>query len=129
MRIGSEFRIDTSLGDFHWYSSVASDNAGNFVVTWMKDGSTVGPATLLARRYDSAGVAVGSDFQVNTHTTSQKRIPSVSVDETGNFVVVWPSDGQDGDGYGVFGQRNDGISEEWNVGLSKKRVSRCAESA
>ena len=31
--------------------------------------------------------------------------PAVAVGESGNFVVVWQSDGQDGSGWGVFGRR------------------------
>jgi hypothetical protein len=33
--------------------------------------------------------------------------PSVAVDANGDFVVVWSSDGQDGDSYGIYGQRFD----------------------
>ena len=32
---------------------------------------------------------VGSEFQVNTYTTSYQVEPSVAVDAMGNFVVVW----------------------------------------
>ena len=31
--------------------------------------------------------------------------PSVAVDAGGNFAVVWESFGQDGNSFGVFGQR------------------------
>jgi hypothetical protein len=50
---------------------------------------------------------VGSEFQVNTYTTRNQQAPSVAADASGNFVVVWQSDGQDGSGSGVFGQRYD----------------------
>jgi len=43
---------------------------------------------------------VGSEFQVNTYTTGAQYFPSVAMDATGNFVVVWTSSGQDGDGPG-----------------------------
>jgi hypothetical protein len=41
-------------------------------------------------------VPVGSEFQVNTFTTSYQRYPSVSLDAEGNFVVVWTSHGSSG---------------------------------
>jgi len=48
---------------------------------------------------------VGSEFQVNTYTTSFQRNPAVASDAAGNFVVVWDSsEGQDGSDSGVFGQ-------------------------
>src|SRR6185503_6876257 len=50
-------------------------------------------------------IPAGAEFQINTYTTSAQRRPTVASDESGNFVVVWASDGQDGSTQGVFGQR------------------------
>lgn len=50
---------------------------------------------------------VGKEFQVNTYTTDAQARPTVASHPGGDFVVVWQSDGQDGSGYGVFGQRYD----------------------
>lgn len=48
-------------------------------------------------------------FTVNTETTSAQRAPSVAAASDGTFVVVWMSAGQDGDGWGVYGQRFDAV--------------------
>lgn len=45
------------------------------------------------------------EFQVNTYTHAQQWYPDVAMDENGNFVVVWESEGQDGDMGGIFAQR------------------------
>ena len=57
-------------------------------------------------------IPVGSEFQVNTYTTGAQGFPavangyaSVATDAGGNFVVVWASEGQDGDQGGVFARR------------------------
>jgi len=53
---------------------------------------------------------LGSQFQVNTYTTSQQRYPSVAVDADGDFVVVWESEGSAGtdtDQLSIQGQRYD----------------------
>ena len=53
---------------------------------------------------------VGSQFQVNTYTTSYQDVASVGVDADGGFVVVWQSDGSsdsDTSGRSVQGQRYD----------------------
>ena len=50
---------------------------------------------------------LGNDFQVNSYTTSDQRLPALAVEEDGDFVVVWQSQDQDGDAYGLFGQRYD----------------------
>ena len=47
----------------------------------------------------------GAEFQVNSSITGKQYFPSVASDANGNFVVAWESSGQDGSGYGVFGQR------------------------
>lgn len=48
---------------------------------------------------------MGSEFQVNSFTTGAQLAPAVVADGTGDFVVVWMADGQDGSSWGVFGQR------------------------
>jgi hypothetical protein len=105
--VGSEFRVNVATTPDQAHASVASDPSGNFVVTWAsypQDGGTYG---IFGRRYDSAGHALGGEFRVNSYTTSQQRYPSVASDASGTFVVAWESSGQDGSGYGVFGQRYD----------------------
>jgi hypothetical protein len=44
---------------------------------------------------------------VNSYTTSWQAWPSIASDAAGDFVVAWQSNGQDGSGYGIFGQRHD----------------------
>jgi hypothetical protein len=52
-------------------------------------------------------VLLGPELSVNTFTTNEQRRPSVGADAAGNFVVVWDSVGQDGDGEGVFARFHD----------------------
>jgi hypothetical protein len=47
----------------------------------------------------------GPELHVNSWTTDAQSYPSVAVDGTGDFVVVWQSNLQDGSGYGIFAQR------------------------
>src|SRR5438094_8078554 len=56
----------------------------------------------------AAAQPLGSEFRVNTYTTSYQGRPRVAADSTGNFVVVWQSSGQDGSGSGVSGPRYSG---------------------
>ena len=103
--LGSEFQVNTYTTAAQYYPVVATDPSGGFVVVWAsftQDGYNLG---VFGRRFTSSGAAVGSEFQVNTHTTSQQSRPAVAADPSGGFVVVWQSLFQDGYGYGVFGQR------------------------
>ena len=47
----------------------------------------------------------GTEFLVNTYTLSDQINPAVATFNTGEFIVVWQSDEQDGSGYGIHGQR------------------------
>ncbi|WP_175516956.1 cadherin repeat domain-containing protein [Planctomicrobium piriforme] len=102
---GGEFRVNTYTTGNQFFSYVAMDRVGNFVVTWQSAGPDGSGFGVFAQRYDSGGVAQGSEFRVNTYTTGTQAAPAVAVDEAGNFVVVWQSSGQDGNGYGVYAQR------------------------
>jgi len=103
--LGGEFRVNTFTTSNQRFPSVASDSAGNFVVAWFsadQDGSGNG---IFGQRYASNGAPVGAEFRINAYTTGHQFTPQVASDPAGNFVVVWYSGGQDGFGYGVFGQR------------------------
>jgi hypothetical protein len=54
-----------------------------------------------------AGAApIGTEFQVNTYTTSSQVNATVAMSAAGDLVVVWESR-QDGDSWGIFGQMLD----------------------
>ena len=48
---------------------------------------------------------MGSEFRVNTYTSNDQLYSSVTALADGGFVVTWSSYGQDGSGYGIYGQR------------------------
>jgi len=51
--------------------------------------------------------AIAADTQVNSYTTDDQKYSSVAMDSSGNYVIVWQSEGQDGDLSGIFAQRYD----------------------
>jgi hypothetical protein len=102
---GSEFRVNTFTTDTQAGPHVAADASGDFVVVWggyAQDGYNAG---IFGQRYASSGAPLGPEFRVNTYTTYNQYVSSVAADSSGRFVVVWQSSGQDGSGYGIFGQR------------------------
>jgi hypothetical protein len=99
-----EFRINTYTPGGQYGASVGSDHLGNFVVAWHGLDAD-GYYDVTARRYDSNGNPRGGEFRVNTYTADDQFYASVAVDPRENFLVVWQSDGQDGSGSGIFGQR------------------------
>ena len=102
---GSEFRVNTYTASTQASPSVAMDNDGNYVVSWQSYGQDGNGYGVYGQRYNAAGVAQGSEFRVNSTTADYQYQSSTSMDADGDFVVVWSSYGQDGNGYGVYGQR------------------------
>ncbi len=52
----------------------------------------------------------GSEFQVNSFATATQENAALTFGEGGDFMVVWTSDGQDGDSLGVFARPFDLLS-------------------
>lgn len=101
--LGSEFAVNAFTTGDQSGPRVAAAQSG-FVVVW----TTPRAATydIHGRRFDSTGDALGSEFTVNSDTAHDHDQGAVAPNGAG-FVVVWTSSGQDGSGYGVFGQRFD----------------------
>jgi hypothetical protein len=59
------------------------------------------------QRYDATGAPAGTEFVVNTYTTSIQAGHAVAAASDGGFAVVWHSFGQDGNFNGIFGRRFD----------------------
>ncbi|MCA8995628.1 MAG: VCBS repeat-containing protein [Planctomycetaceae bacterium] len=85
------------------------ESTGDFVAAWTSfeqlggDGSGLG---VYAQRFLADGTPNGPAFLVNTiETAGDQFSPAVAVDSSGNFIVVWESQDQDGDGAGVYAQR------------------------
>jgi len=107
--LGGEFLVNTYTTGGQYNVSVAASPAGDFVVSWTSRGQDGGAYDngVFAQRYDAAASRLGGEFRVNTYTPSDQSQPAVAVDAAGGFVVAWQSAGQDGQYYGVFGQRFD----------------------
>ena len=67
----------------------------------LQDGDGFG---IIGRHFDSAGAALGAEFQINVYATGDQLYPAIASDSAGRFMVVWMSFDQDGDQAGVFGR-------------------------
>ncbi|WP_238368691.1 calcium-binding protein [Mesobacterium pallidum] len=102
--IGSDFRINTTLIESQWQPEVTALPDGGFVVTWEDEAADGSGTGIFGQRFDASATKVGTEFRVNTTTTDRQEFPSVTTLADGNIVAAWVSMGQDGDGFGVFGQ-------------------------
>ncbi len=120
---GSEFRVNTGTTGYQDFPAVAMDAEGDFVITWESayaDGTspTKGNYEIYAQRYNSTGVAQGSNFQVNSYTasgtSSPQESPAVAMDAEGDFIISWQSDKEDGSSYGIYARlfNKSGVAQE-----------------
>jgi hypothetical protein len=97
--------VNTYTAGNQFYQSTTSFGNGGFVVTWYGDGEYGTPYDVWGQIFNATGAKVGSAILVNTYTTSSQEDQSVSSFIDNSFVVTWESSGQDGAGYGIYGQR------------------------
>jgi hypothetical protein len=102
---GDEIHVNTYTTGTQRFRAISAVPGGSFVVIWESAGQDGSQYGVFAQRYTfSFPSPLGPEFQVNTHTTSDQFLPRATELADG-FIVVWQSNGQDGDGPGVFGQR------------------------
>ncbi|MCP4608325.1 MAG: hypothetical protein GY845_06390 [Planctomycetes bacterium] len=91
-QLGDEIQINTTNSGNQKEPSVAMDTAGNFVVVWQGPGTVeADKEDIFARRFDSNGRPLGSEFRVNTSTNDKQICPRAAMNNTGSFVIVWES--------------------------------------
>ena len=103
--LGPEFPVNTYTTGIEGWSSIAATPSGNFIVVWTSYGQDGSGYGIFCQRYANNGAPLGPEFRVNTFATNSQKHPAVASDASGNFVVVWHSNNQDGSAYGIFGQR------------------------
>jgi len=82
------------------------DSKNDMIMVWQ--GAT-SPVTFIwdvfGRRFDTDLNPVGNIFKVNTYTTLKQREPKIDFYTDDSYLIVWQSEAQDGDIYGIYGQK------------------------
>ncbi len=102
--VGAETQVNTFTTGIQSLPVIAALEDGGWVVCWQsfaQDGDSNG---VYLQRYGSDGLPVGSEIRVNSETAGAQFNPIITSLSDGGWVVVWSSDLQDGDGYGVYQQ-------------------------
>jgi len=102
--LGSNFKVnDNSGSNYYLYDlSIGVDNSGNFVIVW--EDYRNGNCDIYCQRYSSDGMKLGNNFMVNDDAGSSNQYrPSITVDNSGNFIIVW-ADERNGN-YDIYCQR------------------------
>ena len=105
----SEFMVNTFRTDSQRSAHVTKLKNGDFVITWASEGQDGSSYGIFGQRYNTSGIKIGDEFQINTFTYGEQRGPSITALEDGGFIVTWHSYLQDGDDLGVFGQQYNSV--------------------
>ncbi len=109
--LGTEFPVNSYTTDQQFGAEVAIGAKGSFMVTWNSEGQDGDGYSVHGQRFDADGGALGGEFQINSWTTGRQSSSAVTADASGRFIVVWSSEGQDGDDSSVHGQRFDAAGQ------------------
>jgi len=112
-RIGPEFQVNTYMTSSQSHPSVTGLSDGKFVVTWSSDGQDGSGYGVYGQMFNANGTKFLTEFQVNTYKTDAQDYSSIAKLSGGKFVVTWRSYGQDGNGYGVYGQMYNADSSKY----------------
>jgi hypothetical protein len=102
--VGGAFQVNAYTLLAQDSPALALDQAGNLVAVWRSQQQDGGSSGIFGRRFDWQAEPIGTEFQVTAYTTFPQRAPAVASDASGNFVVSWESNGQDGDAYCILGR-------------------------
>jgi len=106
--LGGEIQVNTYTEGDQIGPEIAAWSDGGFVVVWYSEDQDGDSWGVYAQRFDAAMQPVGGEIQVNDYTVGVQIRPAVAALSSGRFIVVWASEGQDGDSMGVFGKIYDG---------------------
>jgi hypothetical protein len=82
--------------------AVATNAVGNALLVW--ENHKAGRAGIFGQHFDTAGMPLGAEFRISEVTTLSVNDPSIAIDSSGRFVVVWGALPPGGD-FDVFGRR------------------------
>lgn len=82
--LGSEFAVSLDASAAQSKVAASMNDLGQFAVAWWAAAPAGG--TVLARRFDAAGVPIGGDIAVAPVT---QQAPFVAMDSTGAFTIAW----------------------------------------
>lgn len=93
--LGDEFLVNSYINNVQWFSDISIDGNGNFFIAWEsadnQDGDGKG---IFGQRYSANGNPAGKEFQINTYGKGSQGSPKISMNETGESVVIWMGSGQ-----------------------------------
>lgn len=100
--LGSELQINFTTAGPQSAPAAAAGPSGLRAAAWQGPGNST---DVWLQVWEGDGTPLLSEMRVNSHLSGCQQAPDLAFAADGSFVVVWQSEGQDGSGWGIFGQR------------------------
>lgn len=91
VQVLEDFQVNENVGDCNQSEpAIGVDKNGNFAIIWRDERNGV-QHDIYCQRYSSDGNKLGPNFKVNDTTifSANWYIPAISMNSSGNFVIVW----------------------------------------
>ena len=114
-RVGSEFLINTTTASYQRSPSVTVLNNGGLVVAWQsynQDGDQEG---VFAQQFDDNFNQVGSEIQINTHSTGNQDSVNIVALNSGGFVAAWDDYERENIYAQIFDENGNKLNTEFQV--------------
>jgi hypothetical protein len=102
VRIGSEFRVNTTTFGTQGTPDIVGLSSGGFVAVWEDASGT--SWTIRMQVFSATGAAIGSEILVPSTTSGDKKTPTVTSLSGGQFIVTWTDAVGDGSGTAIKAQ-------------------------
>ncbi len=100
--ITKEFRANTYLIGNQAYPDIAMNGLGTFIITWVSEGQDGFTKSIHAQMFNSMGERVGKEIKVGSGNYDIEDSPAISMDQYGNFMIVWES--RENNNWNIYGQ-------------------------
>lgn len=105
----TEFIINSVTSEDEWLAQVAINpntaSSVDFYVTWTRYFNLGGSNGVQAAAFQWDGTEVIDEYDVNQTGANDQQNSSIAYSSNGTALIVWQSLNQDGDGWGIYGQR------------------------
>ena len=117
MPLGPLFRVNTYTTGNQLTPRSSSDEAGNFIVTWVSTGQDGSEEGVFARSYDWAGAPITpAEWRVNAYTTGSQSAASVGATPNGQVLFAWQASAEYLDDYGFVRTSLDIFGRQFSLG-------------
>ena len=106
-KVGAELAVNQTLANEQQRPTLAMQPSGKFAIAWESFAQPKGLGyDIVARCFDDLGMPLKGEAIVNTTVADKQLGPALAAfpDDSGKYVLVWQSLGEDGSEYGIFGQ-------------------------